>query len=134
MVELDIERATVWWTFDSLDELNDDQGFGGRVWGESQIESFVIAEAEIRFDVPDDWGWTDRRIGRPVVLRREKDGLYRATGNGYRYEMVRAESRRNAILTGRWDEADAGQGVMIISLPLKQQNKPRRRGKGPTAS
>jgi hypothetical protein len=132
MVELDAEKPTVWWTFDSRDELNEGEVFGDRVWGKSHIESFVIDDAEIRFDVPDDWGWTDRRTGRPIVLRRGKDGKYRAAGNGYRYEMVRADSRRNAILTGRWDEDDAGQGVMIISLPLKQQNKPRRRGRAAT--
>jgi hypothetical protein len=129
MVELDIERPTIWWTFDSRDELNyegEDQGFGDRVWGESQIESIVIEDAEIRFDVPNDWGWTEGRTGRPIVLRREKDGIYRATGDGYSYETVRAESRRNAILTGRWHEADVGQGVIIISLPLERQNKPRR--------
>jgi hypothetical protein len=52
---------------------------------------------QIRFDPPDDWS---DETGSTVVFRRTGDGSYAASGKGYSYEAVRADTPQGVIL---WD-------------------------------
>ncbi len=116
MIRLDCETPRAAWTFDYLEDLKEQrETFGDAVWKESLVTSYVIRKAEIRFDPPDDdWG---HGAGSTIAFRRHGDGIYIASGNGYTYEAVRADTPRGVILTGRWVEDGAGTGVFIVTLP-----------------
>jgi hypothetical protein len=119
MIRLDCERAAAWWTFDYFEDLKGERhsaGFGDAVWKESSITSYVISQVEVRFDPPDDWGDESRST---IVFRRNADGSYTASGKGYSYEALRADTPQGVILIGRWDESGIGTGVFIIAFPHK---------------
>ena len=119
MVNFESDMPYLYWTFDSLGDLEQGQiqyGFDGSVWKADLIRSYEIGEAHLTFDSPADWakGLT------LVTFHLTPGGRYEYRSEGVVYEAVRADTQSHVILTGRWTETDAGKGLFIAVLPIKQ--------------
>jgi hypothetical protein len=119
MVNLESEIPYFYWTFDRLDDLNQDQrgcGFEGSVWKADMIPSYDIGEAQLTLESPVEWG----DFSPPVSFHRTPEGRYEHHSGRVIYDAVRADTQTHVILTGRWTETDFGKGVFIAVLPVKQ--------------
>jgi hypothetical protein len=118
MVNLESETPYFHWTFDNFDDLSHeatDYGFEGSVWKSDVIPSYAIGEAYLTFDSPEEWGVGDA----PVRFHRTPDGRYEHRSERIAYDAVRADTKTNVVLTGRWTETDFGKGVFIAVFPIK---------------
>jgi hypothetical protein len=122
MVNLESETPCFYWTFDKLEDLNQEQidyGFEGSVWKSDVISSYAIGESFLSFDSPEEWD-----AGKaPVRFHRTPDGRYEYRSEEILYDAVRAETKTHVVLTGRWMENDFGQGVFIAVFPIKQSEQ-----------
>lgn len=119
MVNLESETAHFNWTFDRIGDLEQGQhhyGFDGAVWKADAIRSYEIGEGELIFDVPAEWA----KGLPPAQFRRTAEGRYEYRSERVIYNAVRADTLTTVTLTGRWTETDAGKGVFITVLPIKQ--------------
>jgi hypothetical protein len=115
MLNLDVDTPTIWWTFEEFEVLNSprkDWAFGEATMQQDAIpEPVVINTNEIRFDPPESWEDTTQ-----YSFKRNPDGSYTASGTGYNYRAVRAETETMIRLIGNFNEP-AGKGVFIAGLP-----------------
>jgi hypothetical protein len=122
MVNLESETPYFHWTFDKLEDLNQDQidyGFEGSVWRCDVIPSYPIGESFWTFDSPEEWG-----VGEaPVRFHRTPDGRYKRRSQRITYDAVRADTKTHVVLTGRWSVTDFGNGVFVAVFPIKQTEK-----------
>jgi hypothetical protein len=119
MVNLASEIPYFHWTFDKVEDLNQQQieyGFEGSVWKSDVIPAYAIGESFLTFDSPEEWGVGDA----PVRFHRTPDGRYEHRSEGIAYDAVRADTKTHVVLTGRWTETDFGKGVFIAAFPVKQ--------------
>ncbi len=119
MVNLESETPHFYWTFDRLGDLEQGQNqyrFDGSVWKADVILSYEIGEAHLTFDSPAEWA----KGLPPAQFHRTAEGRYEHRSNGVVYDAVRADTQSHVVLTGRWTETDAGKGIFIAVLPVKQ--------------
>ena len=119
MVNFESDMPYLYWTFDSLGDLEQGQiqyRFDGSVWKADVILSYEIGEGQLAFDSPAEWA----KGLPPVRFRRTSHGRYEHRSEGVVYEAVWADTQSHVILTGSWTETDAGKGVFIAVFPIKQ--------------
>ena len=119
MVNLENDTPYFYWTFDRLGDLEQGQiqhGFDGSVWKADVIQSYQLGEGQVSFDSPAAWA----KGLPPVRFRRMSHGRYECRSEGVVYEAVRADTQNHVVLTGRWTETEAGKGLFIAVLPIKE--------------
>jgi hypothetical protein len=119
MVLLESETPYFDWTFDRIGDLEQSQiqyGFDGAVWKADVILSYDIGEDHLTFNSPAEWA----KGLPPVQFHRTPKGRYEHRSEGITCEAVRADTQSHVVLTGRWNETEAGKGVFIAVLPIKQ--------------
>jgi hypothetical protein len=119
MVNFESETPYFYWTFDRLGDLEQGQnqyGFDGSVWRADMILSYDIGETHLTFDSPAAWA----KGLPPVWFHNTPDGRYEHRAERAIYNAVRADTLTHIILTGRWTETDAGKGMFVAVLPIKQ--------------
>ena len=119
MVTFEGDTPYFYWTFDRLGDLeqgHNQYGFDGSVWKADLILSYEIGEDQLTFGSPAEWA----KGLPPAQFHRTAEGRYEHRSNGVVYDAVRADTQSHVVLTGRWSETDAGKGVFIAVLPIKQ--------------
>lgn len=53
-------------------------------------------------------------------IRRTSDARYEHRSEGIIYDAVRADTKTNVVLTGKWAESDFGKGVFVAVFPIKE--------------
>ncbi len=119
MINLESETPYFYWTFDKLDDLNQNRSqyaFGSSVWRSDAILVYDIGQEELTFESPEEWG-----DGLPPLnFRRISDGRYQCSSGRVAYDAVRADTKTHVVLTGHWTEPGFGEGAFVAVFPIKQ--------------
>ena len=78
--------------------------------------SYEITEKQLTFNSPAEWA----KGLPPVRFRRRQDGRYEYRSARLVFDAMRADTQSHILLTGRWADTNAGKGVFIAILPMKQ--------------
>lgn len=119
MIDLQDERASYYWTYDSVAELVSDGEWGPSVFWKDSITSYSIGDDFVAFDSPSTWTEGYDCPTYPVRFTIGSDGVYGYDdGDGTVYEAVRADSSTHVVLTGTIREP-AANGMFVAVFPRR---------------
>jgi hypothetical protein len=118
MLNLQPDRATIWWTLDDFETLKENREiflFSRKTLQQDPI-SVIIPGSDIKFDTPESW-LSDEAV--TIAFKKIPSGSYVARGKGFVYEAVRAQTENTIWLLGNSKDDELGRGTFIIGIPAR---------------
>jgi hypothetical protein len=117
MLLFDSDVPLIWWTFEDIDTLEDNQEdweFGGRVFKLDELPSAALRTDEISFDPPESWG---KETNASIVFKKTSNQeLYQARDVASEWAALRKDTTTHVWLFGNYKDR-LGKGVFILCIP-----------------